>query len=58
MWNIALSPFTITTEYEGAIISTIHQLLTRPNKVKALQMLFIEPLGLIYSIYSQLLLFS
>ena len=51
----ALSPFTITnefgtTEYEGTIISTIHQLLTRPNKVQALQDDFTEALGLIYSI--------
>ena len=49
IWK-ALSPFTITTEYgtteyEGAIISTIHQLLTRPNKVQALQHAFYRSTG-------------
>ena len=49
VWK-ALSPFTIqtesgTTEYEGAIISTIHQLLTKPNKVAALQHSFYRATG-------------
>lgn len=44
VWK-AFSPFTITneagnTEYEGAIIATFHLLLTRPNKIAALQKAF------------------
>ena len=49
IWK-AFSPFTITnesgnTEYEGAIISTIHLLLTRPNKISALQKAFYRSSG-------------
>jgi protein transport protein SEC61 subunit alpha len=44
VWK-SFSPFTITTEggnveYEGAIISAIHLLLTKPNKISALQKAF------------------
>ena len=49
IWK-AFSPFTITnesgnTEYESAIISTIHLLLTRPNKISALQKAFYRSSG-------------
>ena len=49
IWK-AFSPFTITnesgnTEHEGAIISTIHLLLTRPNKISALQKAFYRSSG-------------
>lgn len=49
IWK-SFSPFTITnesgnTEYEGAIIATIHLLLTRPNKVSALQKAFYRASG-------------
>ena len=44
IWK-SFSPFTITTEsglteYEGAIVNAIHQLITRPNKISALQHAF------------------
>lgn len=44
MWK-CFSPFTISNEsgaieYEGAIIATIHMLLTKPNKISALQKAF------------------
>ncbi len=44
IWR-CFSPFTITNEtgaveYEGAIIATIHMLLTKPNKISALQKAF------------------
>lgn len=44
VWK-CFSPFTINNEsgvveYEGAIISTIHMLITRPNKITALQKAF------------------
>lgn len=49
IWK-AFSPFTITNEqgapeYEGAIIATIDLLLTRPNKVNALQKAFYRTSG-------------
>lgn len=49
IWK-AFSPFSITNEsgqveYEGAIISTVHLLLTRPNKVSALQKAFYRSSG-------------
>ena len=54
IWK-AFSPFTITnesgnTEYEGAIISTIHLLLTRPNKISHFKKHFIDHLVLTFSI--------
>lgn len=44
VWK-CFSPFTISNEsgaveYEGAIIATIHMLLTKPNKISALQKAF------------------
>ena len=43
LWR-ALSPITIRTdsgtEFEGALISLIHQLLTKPNKLNALHQAF------------------
>jgi protein transport protein SEC61 subunit alpha len=43
VWK-AFSPFTVTNElgveYEGAIIATIHMLITRKNKVAALHRAF------------------
>jgi protein transport protein SEC61 subunit alpha len=49
IWK-SFSPFTITTEsgqteYEGAIVNAIHQLLTRPNKISALQHAFYRATG-------------
>ena len=49
IWK-AFSPFTITNEqgapeYEGAIVATVHLLLTRPNKVSALQKAFYRTSG-------------
>ena len=49
IWK-SFSPFTITTEsgqteYEGAIVNAIHQLLTRPNKISALQHGFYRATG-------------
>ena len=46
----SFSPFTITTEsgqteYEGAIINAIHQLISRPNKISALQHAFYRATG-------------
>ena len=44
IWK-SFSPYTITsesgqTEYEGAIVNAIHQLIARPNKISALQHAF------------------
>lgn len=44
VWK-CFSPFTISNEsgaveYEGAIVATIHMLLTKPNKISALQKAF------------------
>jgi protein transport protein SEC61 subunit alpha len=44
IWK-AFSPFTITaeggnTEYEGAVVAAVHLLLTRPNKIAALNKAF------------------
>ena len=49
IWK-SFSPFTITTEsglteYEGAIVNAIHQLITRPNKISALQHAFYRATG-------------
>ena len=49
VWK-SFSPFTITTEsgqteYEGAIINAIHQLISRPNKISALQHAFYRATG-------------
>ena len=49
IWK-SFSPFTITTEsgqteYEGAIVNAIHQLLTKPNKISALQHAFYRATG-------------
>ena len=49
IWK-SFSPFTITTEsgqteYEGAVVNAIHQLLTRPNKISALQHAFYRATG-------------
>ena len=49
VWK-SFSPFTITTEsgqteYEGAIINAVHQLITRPNKISALQHSFYRATG-------------
>ena len=49
VWK-SFSPFTITTEsgqteYEGAIINAVHQLITRPNKISALQHAFYRATG-------------
>ena len=49
IWK-AFSPYTMTdgsgnTEYEGAIINAIHLLLTKPNKIVALQKAFYRNSG-------------
>jgi protein transport protein SEC61 subunit alpha len=49
IWK-AFSPYTMTdgsgnTEYEGAIINAIHLLLTKPNKIVALQKAFYRSSG-------------
>jgi len=49
LWK-AFSPFTIsnesgTMEYEGAIIAAVHLLLTKPNKISALNKAFYRTSG-------------
>lgn len=49
IWK-SFSPFSLTTEsgaseYEGAIINAIHQLITKPNKIAALQHAFYRGSG-------------
>lgn len=49
IWK-SFSPFSLTTEsgaseYEGAIVNAIHQLITKPNKIAALQHAFYRGSG-------------
>ena len=49
IWK-SFSPFTLTTEsgateYEGAVVNAIHQLITKPNKISALQHAFYRGSG-------------
>jgi protein transport protein SEC61 subunit alpha len=48
IWK-AFSPITLThdsnVEYEGAIISLFHTLITKPNKLQAIQHAFLRPTG-------------